>query len=79
MEHCKKLGGRSASVRTEAEWRHLHDEAKEAIIPEDNRIWLSATEGDIEQHLGEPDHWLEGIRAEEGVWRDYYTGDELGN
>ena len=79
MEHCKKLGGRSASVRTEAEWRHLHEEAKEAIIPEDNRIWLSATEGDIEQHLGEPDHWPEGITAEEGVWRDYYTGDELEN
>ena len=66
-------------MRTEAEWRHLHEEAKEAVIPEFSSIWLSATEGDIEQHLGEPDHWPEGVEAEEGVWRDYYTVEKLAN
>ena len=46
-------------------------------------IWLSATEGDIGEDkkfkLGELDHWPEGIIAEEGVWRDYYTGEKLEN
>ena len=25
------------------------------------------------------DHWPEGVEAEEGVWRDYYTGEQLEN
>ena len=24
-----------------------------------------------------PDHWSEDIEVEEGVWRDYYTGERL--
>ena len=42
-------------------------------------IWLSATEGDGGLKLGELDHWPKGVRAKEGVWRDYYTGEELDN
>ena len=82
MEHCTKLGGRSPPVRTHAEWRFLYEEVS-VIIPDPTKqsfsIWLSATEGDIEEHLGEPDHWPEGISAKEGVWRDYYTGEQLKN
>ena len=48
-----------------------------AISPDPSRlpkrIWLSATEGDIENELKKLDHWPEGVEAEEGVWRDYYT------
>ena len=42
-------------------------------------IWLSATEGDIGDELGKLDHWPEGVEAKEGVWRDYYTGEQLEN
>ena len=82
MDHCKKLGGRSPSVRTKMEWENFMKEIK-AVSPDPSRlpekIWLSATEGDIEFELGELDHWPEGTRAEEGVWRDYYTGVQLEN
>ena len=82
MEHCTKLGGRSPSVRTHSEWRFVYEEVN-VISPNPKKqfpaIWLSATEGDIEEHLGEPDHWPEEISAKEGVWRDYYTGKQLEN
>ena len=72
MDHCRKLGGCSPSVRTEMEWKNLLKEVK-AVSPDPSRlsgkIWLSATEGDIGLKLGELDHWPEGIIAEEGVWR----------
>ena len=29
--------------------------------------------------LKRPDHWSEDIEVEEGVWRDYYTGEKLAN
>ena len=80
--HCKKLGGRSPSVRTEMEWENLLTETK-AVSPDPSRlpekIWLSATEGDIGFELGELDHWPEGRTAEEGKWRDFYTGELLEN
>ena len=82
MDHCQKLGGRSPPVRTEMEWENLLKEIK-AVSPDPERlpekIWLSATEGDIELELRILDHWPEGTRAEEGVWRDYYTGEKLEN
>ena len=71
MEHCKKLGGRSPSVRTNEEWRALFAEVS-AISPRSarvfSRIWISATEGDVEQNLGKPSHWPEEIVAKEGIW-----------
>ena len=87
MKHCEKLGGRSPSVKTKEEWENLWKEMK-AVSPdpsklqdlkESERTWLSATEGDIGQKLGRLDHWPEGVEAEEGVWRDYYTGKQLEN
>ena len=29
--------------------------------------------------LKRPDHWSKDIEVEEGVWRDYYTGEKLAN
>ena len=29
--------------------------------------------------LKRPDHWPKDIEVEEGVWRDYYTGEEIAN
>ena len=82
MEHCEKLGGRSPSVGKEKEWGNLL-KGIEAVSPVLSklpaRIWLSATEGHIGNELGELDHWPEGVIAEEGVWRDYYTGEQLEN
>ena len=88
MRNCKKLGGRSPSVKTNKDWTNLLKEVKSlspdpSKLPDD--IWLSATEGDVgyklrsDDKLGKLDHWPEGVEAEEGVWRDYYTGEQLGN
>ena len=82
MDHCKKLGGRSPSVRTEGEWENLSSEVRD-LSPDPSRlpdwIWLSATEGYIKNELGELEHWPDGTKAVEGVWRDYYTGEQLEN
>ena len=46
---------------------------------------MSATEGDIGNklknggELGKLDHWPSGVNAKEGVWRDFYTGEQLEN
>ena len=69
-------------MKTKAEWEDLWKEVK-ATSPDATRlplfVWLSATEGDIGLELGRLDHWPEGVEAEEGVWRDYYTGEQLEN
>ena len=82
MDHCKKLGGRSPSVKAKADWDNFLKDIK-LVSPDTSRLpkwtWLSATEGDIGYELREPDHWPEGIKAVEGVWRDYYTGEQLDN
>ena len=69
-------------MKTKAEWEDLWNEVK-AISPDTTRlpkyVWLSATEGDIGHELGRLDHWPEGVEAKEGVWRDYYTGEQLEN
>ena len=83
MRHCEKLGGRSPPVRTWEEWQMLHDEVQQLridpVVFAQMNIWLSATEGDKDSMLSRLDHWPEGIEAIEGVWRDYYTGEELDN
>ena len=82
MELCEKLGGRSASVVTLKEWTNLFNEIQ-LITPNvqelPDYIWLSATEGDKQNQLVRPDHWPEGIEAQEGDWRDYYSGQNLDN
>ena len=42
-------------------------------------LWLSVTEGDKNYNLVRLDHWPTTTKATEGVWRDYYTGDQLHN
>ena len=68
--HCKKLGGRSPSVKTKAEWENLWKEIK-AVSPDPSKLssmlWLSATEGDIKGKLGKLNHWPEGVETDEGV------------
>ena len=82
MKLCDKLGGRSPSVKTKQEWENLLEQLN-AISPDPSalpaRIWLSATEGDIGGELRKLDHWQEDVEAEEGVWRDYYSGEQLEN
>ena len=87
MDHCKKLGGHPPPVKTKREWEYFLEEV-EALSPDpsplSNKICLSATEGidvmgDDGEALGELSHWPEGVKAEEGVWRDYYSGEPLEN
>ena len=70
MDEFKKLGGRSPPVRSETQWKNLWKETK-ALSPDPSRlptyIWLSATEGDVGDQLGQLDHWQEGTGALEGV------------
>ena len=63
MEHCQKLGqGRSPPVQTQEEWYFLWKELN-AITPE---LWRL------------PYLWLAVTDEEkEGVWRDYYTQQQL--
>ena len=78
MQHCEKLGGRAPSVRTFEEWKAFSEEV-ESLIVEPEKLWLSATEGDKNNHLSHLDHWPKEIDAGEGVWRDFFTGVEIDN
>ena len=81
MRHCEKLGGQSPSVNTKKEWENLFREIR-AVSPDPSKLpksWLSATEGYRGNELGNLDHWPEGVEAEEGMWRDFYTGEQLEN
>ena len=50
-----------------------------AAFPCKSGLFLSVTEGDVDNELTKPDHWPEKVEPKEGVWRDYYTGEQLGN
>ena len=80
MELCQKFGGVSPSVKTFQGWEYLYKEAQH-ISPDPkklpNYVWLSATEGN--NNLERQENWPKEIEAQEGKWRDYYTGDELAN
>ena len=82
MNHCSKLGGSSPSLRTRKEWEKLLKGVRN-VSPDPSRllgrIWLSATEGDVDLQLGKLEHWPDGVKANESVWRDYYTGEQLEN
>ena len=76
MQHCEKMNGRSQSVRTFEEWQAFADDVQQIEIQPmrlPDNLWLSATEGDKYGNLSTLDHWPEGIKAVEGVWRDFYT------
>ena len=91
MHHCQKIsGGRSPPVRTQGEWESFTKEVD--LIKEDKSVfspmWLSVTEGNVDQELARLNHWpqtevvngvTEQLEAEKTVWRDYYTGERLGN
>ena len=82
IQHCEKLGGRSPPVRTLQEWQTLYTELGFVQADGDGVIrdlWLSVTEGDKNNNLVRLDHWPTTTKATEGVWRDYYTGDQLHN
>ena len=89
--HCEKIGtGRSPPVTTEEEWKNLITEIE--LITQDRSdlpwMWLSATEGDVDEMLSRLDHWpvtevvnneTKKLEAVETVWRDFYTGQRLEN
>ena len=81
MEHCKKLGGHSPSVKTHEGWKRVYQETSSITFGTSKLppLWLSATEGDVGLRLGRLGHWPERTVAQEGVWRDYYTGEQLEN
>ena len=74
MEHCQKLGVRSPSVRTQDELKRFQTELQAVIPPEteEEPIWLSVTKGRL---VKTP----EDVAVNEGVWRDYYSGEQLEN
>ena len=90
MRHCQKIfDGRSPSVTTREEWESFTQEVdlitryRSGVL---NYLWLSATEGDVDGRLAEPDHWPETelvnnetqkMEAVETVWRDFYSGERL--
>ena len=91
MHHCQKIsGGRSPPVTTKGEWENL---TREIDLITQNRsnfpfMWLSATEGDVDQNLAKLGHWPETelvnnetlkLEAVETIWRDFYTGQRLDN
>ena len=83
MEHCQKLGGKSPSIKTLDELEMLTNELW-TIVPEtyDKSIlcWLSVTQGKIvDNKLLNFDHWPQDLEARVGVWRDYYTGQQVDN
>ena len=89
MQHCQKISdGRSPPLITEEEWEDLKKEID--LITRNRKIlkkmWLSATEGDNDNHLEKPANWpdtevvkneTKTLEAIETVWRDYYTGQRL--
>ena len=91
MEFCPKISnGRVPFVNTIEQWENLTREID--LITEDRSVlpmmWLSATEGDINQKLARLGHWpntelvnneTKKLEAVETVWRDFYTGQRLGN
>ena len=89
MQHCQKISaGISPPVITRKEWEILMREIN-MITPDRSKLptmWLSATEGDKGNQLATLDHWPETeivdeealkLRAEETIWRDFYTGQRL--
>ena len=88
MQHCEKLGsGRSPPVLTAEQWKYLYTEVGVITDNELSRItwmWTSVTEGDVNKKLAKPNHWPalepegeETLKAVEGTWRDYYTGERV--
>ena len=88
MNHCQKIArGRSPPVNTAEQWEEILKEVK-LITPNRLALWLSATEGDKNKKLKTLPHWHEKeevnnktvtLKAEETVWRDFYTGLRLDN
>ena len=83
MQHCQKLDGLSPPVRTFEEWQSFAREMQKIKLSkmniENKTLWSSATEGGMNLDLSRLYHWPEDLVAEEGVWRDYYTGERLDN
>ena len=43
-------------------------------------LWLPMTQGHmVNRQLSSFDNWPQGLEVKEGIWRDYYTGDQLEN
>ena len=94
MRHCEKIaGGRSPPVSTQQEWENLTVEVDLITYDSSNLsnmyyILISATEGDRDLELARLEHWPETeivnnvtqkLEAEETIWRDFYTGERLGD
>ena len=70
MQHCDKLGGQSPPVGTLREWQTLYREVQH-ISPDPSviqkKLWMSATEGEVNSKLAPPRHWPKGTQALETV------------
>ena len=83
--------GRSPPFGTPQQWLSMQSEIEATGSESDDtddmltHMWLSVTEGDLGGRLARLPHWpdtefIEGhgnvpLVAEEGIWRDYYTGE----
>ena len=75
MEHCNKLGTRYPTLGNSKELVSFADDILMSFFG--NYLWLSVTDGVESMHMKRPNYWAKNITATPGVWRDFYTGDEV--
>ena len=87
MKHCQKMGGRSPPVRTKEELDEMKGMLADlrAFTPFPDELFLSVTRGEVHDDFNSDymtlEHWPKNVsrEAKDGLWRDYYTGQELEN
>ena len=73
MAHCKKLGTRYPPLSSYDDVVNLAIDLSDDV----SYVWLPVTDGVKSKGLKRPDHWAESILAKPGVWRDFYTGEQI--
>ena len=81
MKHCQKMGGRSPPWRTKKEQNDMKGMLADlrAFPPFPQNLFLSVTRGEGKYDPMKLEHWPKNISAKKGLWRDYYTGQNLEN
>ena len=81
MKHCQKMGGRSPPWRTKKEQNDMKGMLADlrSFPPFPQNLFLSVTRGEGKYDPMKLEHWPKNISAKKGLWRDYYTGQNLEN
>ena len=80
MEHCQKLGYCAPAVTTLEQWENLLRELNRVTAKV--FVYLPVSKGEVNNDLGRLVHWREDVKfkkGEKGMWRDFYTGQQLEN